>query len=185
MGRGGGFDRSPAENWRPLGEIFVTRGFISEEELDDALKRQPKTGERLGEALVGLGVISKFELAGALAEQMASLGENDDDEASDEQQANVVQLPARSEEENDVPYGSTETEEPVAVEEEPEPEAEAVEIELVADAWPEPAADSEPFVLEEPIDFEPELVDVEHEVEEPVAEPEPVAEAALEPEPAP
>jgi hypothetical protein len=98
MGRGAPSapEDAPSESWRPLGEIFVTRGFISEEELDGALKRQRKTGERLGEALVALGVISKFELAGALAEQMASLGEEDADERGHDQQANVVHLSERS-----------------------------------------------------------------------------------------
>ena len=62
-------------SWRRLGEIFVERGFVTQEELDQALVRQHQTGERLGEALVAQGVISKFELAGALAEQMAVLGD--------------------------------------------------------------------------------------------------------------
>ena len=61
---GAGPDAAPGETWVPLGEIFVTRGFVSEEELDEALRRQRQTGERLGEALVALGIISKFELAG-------------------------------------------------------------------------------------------------------------------------
>jgi len=61
-----------SESWRRLGEIFVTRGFITQDELDRALSRQRQTGEGLGEALVALGAISKFDLAGALAEQMAS-----------------------------------------------------------------------------------------------------------------
>ena len=43
------------------------------EQLDQALQRQRETGERVGEALVAQGAISKFELAGALAEQMAAL----------------------------------------------------------------------------------------------------------------
>jgi hypothetical protein len=114
MGRGASDPPGgPSGSWRPLGEIFVTRGFISEEELDGALKRQRKTGERLGEALVALGVISKFELAGALAEQMATLGEPD--EAGDEQHATVHQLPDRPNVDADLPYGAL-TEEPTAVE---------------------------------------------------------------------
>jgi hypothetical protein len=112
MGRGGGVDNSPVENWRPLGEIFITRGFISEEELDGALKRQRKTGERLGEALVGLGVISKFELAGALAEQMATLADTGD-ESTDRAEANVVQLPPRSVDVEELPYGTLTPESPV------------------------------------------------------------------------
>ena len=69
---GPGLEASLGENWRRIGEIFVTRGFVTEEELEQALTRQRQTGERLGEALVGLGVISKFELAGALGEQMST-----------------------------------------------------------------------------------------------------------------
>lgn len=86
-----------SSRWRPLGEIFITRGFVSEEELDGALRRQRKTGERLGEALVALGVISKFELAGALGEQMAALQEAADAEAAE--LAAVVDLPQRAPEE--------------------------------------------------------------------------------------
>jgi hypothetical protein len=122
IGRGASESQNaPSDSWRPLGEIFVTRGFISEEELDGALKRQRKTGERLGEALVALGVISKFELAGALAEQMASLGEPAD-ELADEQHATVHQLPDRSDVEGELPYGAL-TEETTAVEPEQEHEA--------------------------------------------------------------
>ena len=86
-----GTDAERSAKWRPLGEIFITRGFVSEEELDEALRRQRKTGERLGEALVALGVISKFELAGALGEQMATLQEAADAEAAE--LAAVVELP--------------------------------------------------------------------------------------------
>jgi hypothetical protein len=78
-----GGSAGPEDNasWRRLGEIFVERGFVSQEELERALERQRQTGERLGEALVAQGVISKFELAGALAEQMAALGETTEAEA--------------------------------------------------------------------------------------------------------
>lgn len=72
---GGSAGPEDSASWRRLGEIFVERGFVTQEELDQALTRQRQTGERLGEALVAQGVISKFELAGALAEQMAVLGE--------------------------------------------------------------------------------------------------------------
>ena len=92
-----GAEGERSARWRPLGEIFITRGFVSEEELDGALRRQRKTGERLGEALVALGVISKFELAGALGEQMAALQEAADAEAAE--LAAVVDLPQREPEE--------------------------------------------------------------------------------------
>lgn len=68
-------DAAANESWRRLGEIFVERGFVTPEQLEQALARQRETGERVGEALVAQGSISKFELAGALAEQMSTLGE--------------------------------------------------------------------------------------------------------------
>src|SRR5688500_17200125 len=70
-----GADTDPASNesWRRLGDIFVERGFVTPEQLEQALARQRETGERVGEALVAQGSISKFELAGALAEQPAAL----------------------------------------------------------------------------------------------------------------
>ena len=74
---GGSAGPEDSASWRRLGDIFVERGFVTQEELDEALVRQRQTGERLGEALVAQGVISKFELAGALAEQMAVLGDPD------------------------------------------------------------------------------------------------------------
>jgi hypothetical protein len=87
---GAGLEASLSENWRRIGEIFVTRGFVTEEELERALTRQRQTGERLGEALVGLGVISKFELAGALGEQMSTVDEPVT--GGEVRQAEVVQL---------------------------------------------------------------------------------------------
>jgi hypothetical protein len=96
---GGSSGPEDTASWRRLGDIFVERGFVTQEELDQALARQRETGERLGEALVAQGVISKFELAGALAEQMAALGDPDADEPASES-ATVHQLPGR-----DVMYG--------------------------------------------------------------------------------
>ena len=103
------------DSWQRLGEIFVQRGFVTPEQLDQALQRQRETGERVGEALVAQGAISKFELAGALAEQMAAL-EDGSAEAPTAQEATVHPLTPR-------------------VEEAPEPEA---EVEAEAEAEPEP-----------------------------------------------
>jgi tetrahydromethanopterin S-methyltransferase subunit G len=58
---------------RPLGEIFVQSGFVTAEELERALVAQKETGQRLGEALVAQGSITRLELASALAEQWAGL----------------------------------------------------------------------------------------------------------------
>ncbi|HEY7178834.1 MAG TPA: hypothetical protein VH305_06640 [Gaiella sp.] len=85
-----------SESWRQLGEILVSRGFVTHEQLVQALDRQRLTGEKLGEALVGQGLLSKFELAGSLAEQ-ASLVEVPDETKSEP--APVLQLTPRPESE--------------------------------------------------------------------------------------
>lgn len=94
---GGSAGPEDVASWRRLGDIFVERGFVTQDELDQALTRQRQTGERLGEALVAQGVISKFELAGALAEQMAALGEPETETgvANGQPEATVHQLRAR------------------------------------------------------------------------------------------
>jgi hypothetical protein len=55
--------------WRPLGEILVERGLISQLELRDALRDQQHEGGRLGEILFARGLVSAIDLRDALAEQ--------------------------------------------------------------------------------------------------------------------
>jgi len=55
--------------WRPLGEILVERGLISELELHDALREQQHEGGRLGEILFARGLVSAIDLRDALADQ--------------------------------------------------------------------------------------------------------------------
>lgn len=50
-----------------LGESLVEAGLITRAQLDEALKRRLSTGERIGEALVGLGFISERDLLKTLA----------------------------------------------------------------------------------------------------------------------
>jgi hypothetical protein len=56
--------------WRPLGELFVSRGLISEGELETALSEQAATGKRLGEILVDGGLVSGPDLTSALMDQL-------------------------------------------------------------------------------------------------------------------
>jgi len=56
--------------WRPIGELFVERGLISAEQLEEALAKQVATGQRLGEILVADNLISSPELTQALMEQL-------------------------------------------------------------------------------------------------------------------
>jgi hypothetical protein len=55
--------------WRPLGQILVERGLITELELHDALRAQQHEGGRLGEILFARGAVSAVDLRDALAEQ--------------------------------------------------------------------------------------------------------------------
>jgi hypothetical protein len=61
VGRGG--------TWRPLGSLLVAKAFVSETELEEALREQQRRGRRLGEILVERGQLSGAALALALAEQ--------------------------------------------------------------------------------------------------------------------
>jgi hypothetical protein len=186
-------DAAANESWRRLGDIFVERGFVTPDQLEQALERQQETGERVGEALVAQGSISKFELAGALAEQMSVLGEPDASaaEASEATEATVVELAPRLEE----PFASAE---PIMGDgEEPVP---SVELEPVASVEPEPVVSVvlEPVVSvelepitgdgEEPVRSAELVVSVEPEpvvgvVLEPVASAEPESMVSAEPEP--
>jgi hypothetical protein len=91
-------DARSNDSWQRLGQIFVQRGFVTPEQLDQALQRQRETGERVGEALVAQGAISKFELAGALAEQMAVLEVPAAEPAPPQAEGTVVPLTPRVEE---------------------------------------------------------------------------------------
>ena len=56
--------------WRPIGELFVEKGLISQAQLEEALAEQEATGHRLGEILVKRNLISSPELTQALMEQL-------------------------------------------------------------------------------------------------------------------
>jgi hypothetical protein len=58
---------------RRLGDIFVERKLITEEQLREALVQQRDTGGKLGEVLVELGFITRVCLAGVISEQWDEL----------------------------------------------------------------------------------------------------------------
>ena len=55
---------------RPLGELLVGRGLVTEEQLNEALTQQKASGKRLGNILVELGFLRERILTGVLAEQL-------------------------------------------------------------------------------------------------------------------
>lgn len=54
---------------RRLGEILTDEGLLTEEQVQEALKRQKATGELLGEALVKLGYVTETDIARTIATQ--------------------------------------------------------------------------------------------------------------------
>ncbi|MBI3271139.1 MAG: hypothetical protein HYZ53_19195 [Planctomycetes bacterium] len=54
-----------------LGEMLLEEGLITEEHINEALKRQQESGELLGVVLVKLGYTSEMEIARVLATQYA------------------------------------------------------------------------------------------------------------------
>ena len=55
--------------WRQLGELLVTEGLLTEDELEQALSEQAASGRLLGQILVANGYLSAFSLARVLSEQ--------------------------------------------------------------------------------------------------------------------
>jgi hypothetical protein len=55
--------------WRQLGELLVDEQLLTEDELEQALREQARTGRLLGQILVSNGYLSAFSLARVLSEQ--------------------------------------------------------------------------------------------------------------------
>ena len=52
-----------------IGDILLSHGFIDAEALASSTAEQERTGQPLGQILVGRGTITRLEFASALAEQ--------------------------------------------------------------------------------------------------------------------
>jgi uncharacterized coiled-coil protein SlyX len=55
-----------------IGDLFVNKGLVSDEQIAEALRTQAATGQRLGEVLVARGLISRMDVASALQLQWSS-----------------------------------------------------------------------------------------------------------------
>jgi len=62
--------RKPHKKLQPIGEILVSKGLITREQLNDVLEKQKKTPKRLGEILVEDGILTQDQLNRALAERL-------------------------------------------------------------------------------------------------------------------
>ena len=58
-----------ATDRQTVGDILLARGYISEDQLEQAIASQQRSGKPLGQVLVEAGAITRLELASALAEQ--------------------------------------------------------------------------------------------------------------------
>ncbi|MGH2372165.1 MAG: GspE/PulE family protein [bacterium] len=67
--RNGTLYRPPIEGRRKLGQLLVDAGFITEQQLADALAEQEKTGDRLGRILIERGYVPKQIIGEVLEEQ--------------------------------------------------------------------------------------------------------------------
>jgi type IV pilus assembly protein PilB len=56
---------------KKLGDILVEKGFITLAQLQQALERQPLTGQRLGDQLIESGVITEEQLIDAISDRLA------------------------------------------------------------------------------------------------------------------
>ncbi|MBI5627694.1 MAG: ATPase, partial [Candidatus Rokubacteria bacterium] len=56
---------------RPLGQLLLDAGLITQEALSEALARQRSTGELIGEALVAVGAVRRDDVLRAVANQHA------------------------------------------------------------------------------------------------------------------
>jgi type IV pilus assembly protein PilB len=62
VSRGGQFGR--------VGQSILDRGLVTEQQLDDALALQRTTGQRVGDALVEIGALSRYDLTRVLADHL-------------------------------------------------------------------------------------------------------------------
>ena len=54
---------------KPLGQMLIEAGFITEEQLEIALKEQKRTGEKLGEVLLRMGFVTREDILKVLSRQ--------------------------------------------------------------------------------------------------------------------
>ena len=87
-------DQHGPVTWRPLGELFVERGLITQNDLEEALVEQHETGKRLGTILVSRELVSGTELVSVLVDQ---LGTQLTEERADLQHADLRPWPSAEE----------------------------------------------------------------------------------------
>ena len=65
---------APTSRRRPIGQILISQGVISEDQLRIALLEQMKSNQPVGKLLVSLGFVSEATLRDALGESLGQIG---------------------------------------------------------------------------------------------------------------
>jgi len=63
------------QTWNPLGVLLVERRFVSEQQLQEALRVQNQTGDRLGDIFVARGDVSRDVIDALVREQHVAIGD--------------------------------------------------------------------------------------------------------------
>jgi len=79
---------------RPIGQILIDKGEISEVDLEAALAEQERTGRRLGEILIESGRTSWLALARAIAEQVLDIQDVEPEGEPEPEAKPALELPA-------------------------------------------------------------------------------------------
>src|SRR5881409_2844040 len=79
---------------RPIGQILIDKGEISEVDLEAALAEQERTGRRLGEILIESGRTSWLALARAIAEQVLDIQDVEPEGEPEPEAEPALELPA-------------------------------------------------------------------------------------------
>jgi len=56
--------------YKRIGEILVSEGMVTPEQLEEAVKLQSKEGGRLGDILIRLGYVTEEQILSALSKQL-------------------------------------------------------------------------------------------------------------------
>ena len=158
---------------------MVDEGFLTEDQLLDALAEQNRSGTPLGKVLVDLGFVSPGAVANALAEQHGGLLRTEYGTS-----AGLREMAGRAPIRTEAPQPSL----PMPAAAPPQPQAPAPAPAPLGSGLrlAGPAADAPPEEAPAPVEAPPAVAEAPAPVvPEPVAEPAPVAELAPEPEPAP
>lgn len=128
----------------PIGEVLVAQGLLSREQLAAALAEQQQTGRPLGEVLITSGFVSAPHVAQAIATQQGGLAKTEYGFATGFPAAPAADAPAPAVQVAPPPP-------PVTALEPPQPAPGILDVSVVLPAAPQPTPVAEPAAAVEPV----------------------------------